>query len=653
MEEVSPGKHLGRLEILSLIQVSSAGQLFRARDTRDDKDVGVRVLPLEHGQEVRFGQRQYTIARLKHKNILSVRRLLSKPGISYVVSDPVRGVPLRQTLKQGPLPVGEVINIVRQVASALEAGHGAGVVHADLHPESIFVAPDVVQIVDYGFNSSKPSLTASKGSEENVGYLAPEVLKGEEPSAQSDLFSMGAILYEMLVGHKAFRGQTADERMHAVLEGMPEEPPARVPTALVALLERLLPVDPAQRLQSAAEVRTELEQIAAELAKSQPEVWKSPKRALAIPRVAAPSRFWSRALLWTVTALGALALGWAGARVYSMRREGSGVTRFLQITHRPGTIVRARISADGKTVVYTARLEPAPTATYVRTQDESDGRDLHLPDGSTMLALSKQGAIAVRLSNGSLQRIPLAGGSPEQIDTGILDADWTPDGTKLAVARYRGPGAPYRVEFPTGTVVHETRNPPQMVRVSPDGKQVAFTETEGKQPELWVARLEGAAKKLLTLDAGDAQRGISWSPDGREIWYGSIAPQSRGLILGVNLDGAKRQVSWMPESYLDDVNGDKALVESFRMWSGVLVGPVDDKTKLVDLSWHGEVVNLFLTAAGKAIFTEYGAPNGPKYEVFMRENAAWPALRIGEGDAVSVSPDGRSVCAMLRGSPSK
>jgi Tol biopolymer transport system component len=677
MEEVAPGKKLGRLEILSLIQSGEHGELYRALDSRTDQEVGVKVLPLVDGAEARFEKRHYSAARLRHPNVFAVQRLLSRPGISYVILEAIAGEPLRTLLKPRPMPMSQAIGIARQLAEGLESGHVSGIAHGALNPDTVFAdSAGHVKILDFGFLRKSPlrKFAADKGGDlplpENVEYLSPEQLRGEPATPSSDLFSLGSIFYELLMGQKAFRGQTPQERAKAVLNDMPDEPPARIPAPVVEILGRCLMKSPAERFASAAELRIALEDCKDLSEAAAPLEVPEPVAAPGEPRVS-PFDGWKERFAATVAPLGkrvselplknaallaaavlaALAFLWWASNG-SMGGQRSGVPKFQRVTFRKGSIQRARFAGDGKTIVYTARFDGAPLATYAYASGDPDGRNLGLPEGSSLVSVSKKGDLAVRLATGALVRVPLAGGPPQQLAVDISDADWSPNGDSLAVARFPAPGGKYRLEYPLGTVLYESALPLELVRVSPDGKRVAFTEFDGVHRQLWVVSKPDNAKRLANLGSGDAQRTLSWAPDSSEVWFGSITPQQRGLIQAIGMGGRERAVDWMPESYLDDVSPTgRALVENLRSWSGVLLGKLDQAGSS-DVSWHGQAVNMTVSPAGGAVFTEYGEGGGPNFGIYGRASADVPAVRIGDGDAVALSPDGRWVCALRpKGTP--
>ncbi len=635
MEEVSPGKQLGRLEILAEIRAGGHGRLFRALDTRAQHEVGVLVFPLRSGVEFRFEKKHSQAAGLKHRNILSVQRLLSRPGVSYLITEQITGESLHAILKRGAVPIRTLLNIGMQIAGGLAAGHAAGIVHGDLTPDNVMVGEDeTVKLLDFGF--------ARQVGEDPVEYMSPEQVRGEPADARSDIFSLGSILYEMATGREAFGGHTPADRLRAILELTPQEPHAGVPAELAGVIGRCLDKHPEDRFQSASEVRDAL-QSCAELP-GLPARAKPPGRRWRRPKIAWRAPLWLTAVLAVLTALllGIVLLKWPVL--------WSNPPKFQRLTFRQGSILRARFSADGKRIAYTARFNGSPLASYVTTPGGGDGRDLGLPEGSSIAALSSRDEVAFRMKNGVLARTPLNGGAQEEVADLVLDADWSPSGDKLAAARHSGPDGRYRIEYPIGRVVYESEAQLDLVRVSPDGKRVAFSSVEREGRRLWVTQESGEPKTLGGFAKGEGMNTLCWSADGKEIWFGSVAPQESGLIQGIGLNGKKRRVTWMPGGSLDDVARDgRTLIENIRVLSGIGFTDLGSNSER-DLSWHAQTLNVHISSDGKnLIFTEYGERGGPNFGIYSRATDGSAATWIGEGQAVAVSPDRKWVSAFQAG----
>src|SRR6185312_15278048 len=239
---LSSGTKLGPYEIQSLVGAGGMGEVYRAHDSRLDRTVAIKVLPASFSADrdrmQRFAQEARAAAALNHPNILSIFDIGDQQGSPYVVSELLEGETLRERLRSGPLSSRKAIDYALQVARGLAAAHEKGIVHRDLKPENIFITNDGrVKILDFGL----AKLTQAEGSASNgtnlptetrgtepgvvlgtLGYMSPEQVRGKPADARSDIFSFGAILYEMLSGRRAFHGDSAADTMSAILR---EDPP--------------------------------------------------------------------------------------------------------------------------------------------------------------------------------------------------------------------------------------------------------------------------------------------------------------------------------------------------------------------------------------------------------------------------------------------
>ena len=258
-----PGDRLGPYEIVSPLGAGGMGEVYRARDPRLGRDVALKVLPPESsGPERvhRFEQEARAVAALKHPHILAIRDVGSHEGQPYIVLELLEGETLRQRLSHGPLPVSKAVEFGVQVCQGLAAAHARGVVHRDLKPENLFLSREGgVKLLDFGL--AKLFETPDEGSDEQPtatatdrgtwlgtpGYVAPEQLRGAGAGARSDLFALGAVLYEMLTGQRAFKGASRADTLSAILDRDPppmERPGEPVPLPLERVVRRCLEKDP-------------------------------------------------------------------------------------------------------------------------------------------------------------------------------------------------------------------------------------------------------------------------------------------------------------------------------------------------------------------------------------------------------------------------
>jgi serine/threonine protein kinase len=269
---IKGGTRLGPYEIVSAIGAGGMGEVYRARDPRLKREVAIKVLPASLSSDPkrlhRFEQEAKAAGALNHPNILAVYDAGQQDGSPYIVSELLDGATLRERLRSGPLPIRKAVDYGEQIASGLAAAHDKGIVHRDLKPENIFVTNDGhVKILDFGLakltRSDRPedseALTQTVQSDPGtvlgtVGYMSPEQVRGKPADTRSDLFSFGAILYEMLSGKRAFKGESAAETMSAVVNAEPPELTEvnrAVPPLLGCIVQHCLEKNPAERFQSA------------------------------------------------------------------------------------------------------------------------------------------------------------------------------------------------------------------------------------------------------------------------------------------------------------------------------------------------------------------------------------------------------------------
>ena len=280
---LSPGERLNGYEIVALLGAGGMGEVYRARDTRLKRDVALKVLPerlaADEAAFERFGREARAVAALSHPNILAVFDVGQSGPAHYVVFELLEGASLRERLDQGPLPIRKAVDYARQTADGLAAAHGRGIVHRDIKPDNLFITDDGrVKILDFGLAQSASVAHASDATTGvtarapitgagtvlgTVGYMAPEQVRGQAVDHRADIFSLGATLFEMCTGTRAFKGATAADTMSAVLSADPPEFTVAGPTppALERILRRCLEKQPTERFQSARDLAFALESL--------------------------------------------------------------------------------------------------------------------------------------------------------------------------------------------------------------------------------------------------------------------------------------------------------------------------------------------------------------------------------------------------------
>src|SRR5690348_3336242 len=276
----SVGTSLGPYEILGSIGAGGMGEVYRARDPRLGREVAIKILPSQFSADSerlrRFEQEARAAAALNHPNILAIYDLGQSNGSPYIVSELLEGESLRDRLRSGPLPLRKAVDYATQIALGLAAAHDKGIVHRDLKPENLFITKDGrAKILDFGLAkltehiSDAETVVHSDGTTPGmvlgtVGYMSPEQVRGIATDHRSDIFTFGAILYEMLSGKRTFRGDTPADTMSAILK---EDPPdlsetnRAISPAAERIVRHCLEKNPEERFQSARDIAFDLEAI--------------------------------------------------------------------------------------------------------------------------------------------------------------------------------------------------------------------------------------------------------------------------------------------------------------------------------------------------------------------------------------------------------
>jgi eukaryotic-like serine/threonine-protein kinase len=658
---ISTGTRLGPYEILAAIGAGGMGEVWKARDTRLGREVAIKVLPASFSQDAerlrRFEQEAKAAGVLNHPNVTAVYDVGQHDGAPYVVQELLEGETLRSVLAGGRLSPRKAIDYSLQIVHGLAAAHEKGIVHRDLKPENTFVTNDGrVKILDFGLaklthteeRGQATSLpTATAGTEPGVvlgtlGYMSPEQVRGKPTDARSDIFSFGAILYEMLSGRRAFHGDSAADTMSAILK---EDPPdlsvtnQNVPPGLERIVRHCLEKNPEQRFHSAHDLGFDLEALSS----------SSTPSAGAFP--AARARSWRAPLAAGALILAALAGTWFLKRA----ARPSPSPTYTLVSFRQSGYQNARFAPDGHTVVYSESFGGEPYRILSTQVGSTESRPLGLPAGD-ILSISSTGELAISIGRnqflggaGTLARVPLSGGAPRQVLEGVSLADWSPDGKELAIVRTVA-GKP-RIEYPIGKVLYETGGFIPAMRFSPKGTGIAFLseESSGVVSDLRYVDLQGVAK---TLSKGWLYgRGLAWSPDGDEVWISAGVAGLEQEIHAVTLEGRERLVRREAELLsIQDVSKGGSVLSLASTFSGGMKsrGPEDREEK--DLSWLDYSWLDALSADGKTLlFDEIGRGGGRKGAFYLRKTGEPAAVRLGEGNGFALSPDGQWALATSPG----
>jgi serine/threonine protein kinase len=693
---LEPNMTLGPYQILGLLGEGGMGVVYRAKDTRLGRDVAIKVLTnvtlSDHERLVRFEQEARATGMLNHPNLLTVYDVgRDSEDNPYLVTELLEGETLGSRLQRGPLSARKSIDAALQMAQGLAAAHEKGIVHRDLKPDNLFLTRDGrLKILDFGI--AKLTGTAADGPAfemaatepgmvlGTVGYMSPEQVRGESVDQRSDIFSLGAIVFEMLTGSRAFSRGSGIETLSAILKDDPPELVEllpNIPAPLDRLVRRCLEKDREVRFQSARDLAFNLEMLSSMSAShtmppsstgstiprppaprpltSATAASATPTAAMRTPTTARPLHKPKRrisplllALLFAVSIGGAAYGGWMWAH------RGDDVVaepQFHRLTFRRGEVRTARFSPDGETVVYSAAWDGKPPEIFVASRRSTEARPLGVPE-SEVLAVSRSAELAIllrrdRISNaGTLARVPLAGGMPREVAENVLQADWSPDGTNLAIIRQQGDKT--RVEYPIGTVRYETLHYVRDVRVAPDGRRLAILEPS--RGEFEVAVIDAGQPVTIARGWGRGATGLAWSADGKQLWVSGTSTSAPPALYSVNVeDGAVRLVTRLTGGIrIFDLSPRGEALLSNGTWRAALAWKAPDAVPVVDPSpeqdaaWLDWSILSDLAPDGRSIlFSETREGGGAKSAVYLRRLSEPAPVHLGDGIGDALSPDGK------------
>ena len=529
---MTPGTKLGRYEIRSKIGEGGMGEVYQGRDTQLGRDVAVKVLPTTVSSDSdrlrRFEQEASAASALNHPNILVVHDIGTHDGTTYVVSELLEGETLRKRIGGTPMVQRRAIDYALQMAHGLAAAHEKGIVHRDLKPDNIFITSDGrVKLLDFGL----AKLTQPDGGQVRtdvptrrvdtdpgvvmgtIGYMAPEQLKGRSVDQRSDIFSFGAILYEMLSGRRAFHGESAAETMSAILK---EDPPElsdtnkSVSPGLERVVNHCLEKNPSERFQSARDLAFALGALPGSGTTS-----TQTATAIDLPYKRRRVREW---LPWIVTAasllVAVLAFGWSYFRRPSTNEESNASRFTIELPPKAVIIGPPVVSPDGRRLVYRLNTEDGKELLWIRPLDSLDARPIAGTEGATQPFWSPDSRSIGFFAASKVKKVDLAGGAPQTLCDAPTNAGatWGPTGI-IAFAHGPGDGI-YRVAATGGSPIRVTQVNASLGELEhswpqflPDGHHFIYF-ARSAQPEnsaIYVASIdEPSSRRLLQVHSSAA-----------------------------------------------------------------------------------------------------------------------------------------------------
>jgi Tol biopolymer transport system component len=567
---LSAGTRLGPYEILALLGVGGMGEVYRARDTRLGREAAVKVLPealsADRERLARFESEARAASALNHPNIVTIYDVGEADGVAWIGMELVEGSTLRDVLAEGPLPPRRAAALAAQLADGLARAHEAGIVHRDFKPENVLVTRQGrAKILDFGL--ARVADTAAAASSQaptaagktqpgtvlgTVGYMAPEQVRGQPADHRTDIFALGAVLYEMAAGRRAFSGATPADVMTAILRLDPAELPAGAPPALERIVKRCLEKGPDERFQSARDLAFALEALSGASG-------ASPVAAGAAARGLRPGTWLPAA----AAAAAAFVLAWFLRPALTAGGGAPSFSRAVRLAGGPGRQFGAVLSPDGKWVAYLSDAR-GPTDVFVK-----------------FLAGGEAANLTARTGLNVQSRVDIGG------------PDVSPDGTLLIVDAAAPGTAPislpsayegWAIPVPLGGAPRRFLAGAHSVRFSPDGRRVVYVRAGASRGDALVAADSDGSnpKEILKPRGGLHTHWPAWSSDGKFVYfiYGIVnsngepseifrvpatggepepvvrtsrravypvpMPDGRGLIYAANVDSPDLGLWWRP-----------------------------------------------------------------------------------------------------------
>jgi len=554
------GTRLGPYEIGAPIGAGGMGEVYRARDTKLDRDVAIKVLPEEFAKEeerlARFEREAKLLASLNHPNIASIHGFEESDGVQALVLELVEGPTLAERIEEGPIPVDEAVAIAKQIAEALEAGHEAGVIHRDLKPANIKLKEDgTVKVLDYGLAKALEGEAATPGDSElsqsptierqgtqigvilgTAAYMSPEQAKGKRVDKRGDIWAFGAVFFEMLTGKKMVGGETVSDTLASVIKDEPDwsSLPTQCPGHVRALLHRCLVKDPKLRLRDIGEVRIAVNETA-----DHPSAETTP-----------PTRRWQRILPWAVAALALVA---ALAQRSLRPIDSPPVTRFVVDLPTDEVIPRnagmpLALSADGAFMVYAAQKANEPTRLVLRPMNSLEDEAIVGTEGGDQPFFSADGNWLGFFASGEMKRVAISGGAADTLATfgePPGGATWGAD-DRILFARQSSQGL-FWVSAADGT---------SGILASPDASD---HDSFDRRPEILpggqaVLLESGEAIAAQRLDTGERKIVVQDGTSPHYLSSGHLVYHRAGTLMAAPFDRHRLEISGTPVAVIEGIS---------------------------------------------------------------------------------------------------
>ncbi|HEX6941948.1 MAG TPA: protein kinase [Gemmatimonadaceae bacterium] len=649
-----------RYRIERALGTGGMATVYLAEDLKHDRKVAIKVLKPELAAVLgaeRFVVEIKTTASLQHPHILPLFDSGTADGFLFYVMPYIQGETIREKLnRETQFGVDEAVRIAREIADALDYAHRHGVIHRDIKPENLLLHDGRAMVMDFGIALAVSAAAGGRMTETGLSLGTPHYMSPEQATAdkeitgRSDVYSLASVLYEMLAGVPPHEGGSAQQVIMRIIADTPrpvselrKSVPPNVSAALVKALEKL----PADRFDSAKEFSAAL---------ASPHFGERTQQTVAGTR---QGRDWR----WTLAAGVAMGVIAGAAAMFVLRPTAvadANAVQLVQRTYARETIYAARWAADAKTILYTSLdVDGVPSMRIIRAEYPEPQR--FGPDSAHLLAVSSTNEIALlvhargatqRVFRGTLARMSIGGGAPREIVENVQEADWSPDGSALAITRSAGDHDV--LEYPVGTVIYTGPGGGYLSdpRVSADGERVAFFLHPLRYDDRgYVLYVDKQGKETRDPEEYAGMEGLAWASDDQSLLF-SAASGSPYQVRRWTPGSKSQKVLPSPGRLtMYDVRGGKWLVTRDDVdWLVVAKPPGSSNVR--DVSWLDGSLQPVMSADGEMIaFSDQGTLSGPLYGVMVRKFDGSAAVRVGDGTARSISPDKRWILGDIPTSP--
>jgi len=649
-----PGTRLGPYEIAAPVGAGGMGEVYRAIDTRLDREVAIKVLP-EHfsgspERRARFHREARVISTLNHPKICTLHDVGEEGGTQYLVMELLEGETLADRIKRGPLPIDQALRLGAEIAEALDAAHRRRLIHRDLKPGNVMLTRTGIKLLDFGLaraidspGGDGPEAPTATSPVTTVGtvigtlqYMAPEQIEGKQADARADIFALGAILYEMITGRRAFHGETQGSLIASILKEEPPPLPDSVPfsQAIERCVLLCLAKDREERWQAAHDLRQELLWVA-----------EDEKRAAApVPLGRDRSAWWRYMAVATVALIAGLAVGWLAL---GRRPPGNAGPVYLELSLPMGTSLNGwaspvvAIAPDGGAVAFVADGEDGVAKLYVRELDSAEARlvpesataegPFFSPDGNWVgFAVGTSNASNPSGRGGELLKYSLQTRLTQPICSvdDYFGAAWGTDGEILFTnslwdGLWKVPatgGEPRNILPSFRENGQEVRKAMASPRILPDGRHALLTDAGVIRGRLVVVNLESGELTDLGIQA---QRGLF---TGGDLFY----TDAEGTLFRVPFDASRRATTGAPVALMDEISLTRFAIpvldiaenETLVYSSGYVRGSRIVPSELVHVDGAGAVTAL--PVPPQMIYRSIAvSPEGDRLAVCLQDGSIW------------------------------